>query len=168
MAAALQFASAIGFAALMATAAFEDVRRLVIPNRLVLALLLLWPLHLAIMPTVAVSTGLAAAACALGVFLCGALMFSRGWVGGGDVKLLSVATLWAGPGRLASLLLLIGLLGGALSLLSLTPVGGWIGLVRRDGAGPQDTPAMAIGLPVPYGAAIAGAALIVVIPSQWS
>jgi prepilin peptidase CpaA len=163
MTAALQFASAAGFAALMTAAGFEDVRRLVIPNRLVLGLLLLWPLHLTIMPSVAVKTVIAAAAGALGVFLCGALMFSRGWVGGGDVKLLSAATLWAGPGRLWSLLFITAMLGGAWSLLSLTALGRRIGPKLRVAASPDAAPAGA-AVAVPYGAAIAGAALIVMLP----
>src|SRR5271156_3523824 len=40
---ALHLVPLAGFAGLTATAAFEDLRRLVIPNRLVLGLFLLWP-----------------------------------------------------------------------------------------------------------------------------
>jgi len=42
---ALHFLPLAGFAGLMATAAWEDLRRLVIPNGLVLGLCLLWPFH---------------------------------------------------------------------------------------------------------------------------
>src|SRR5260370_24293776 len=84
-----------GFAGLMTTAAVEDFRRLMIPNALTLALCVLWPLHLATAPTITLAAALGAAGCGLAVFLAGALLFSRGLVGGGDVKLLTAATLWA-------------------------------------------------------------------------
>src|SRR5215472_13496906 len=91
----LQFASLVAFAALMLLAAFEDLRRLMIPNALTLSLCVLWPLYALTSPTVFGIVG--SLLCALTVFLIGALAFSRGYLGGGDVKLLAVATLWAGP-----------------------------------------------------------------------
>ena len=39
-----------GFAGLMATAAFEDLRRVIIPNGLILGLCVLWPLYVATAP----------------------------------------------------------------------------------------------------------------------
>src|SRR5262245_31685542 len=95
-----------GFAGLMVIAAVEDLRRLVIPNPVVVAACVLWPLHLAAAPSIAPADMVAAAVCAAAVFGAGALLFSRGLVGGGDVKLLAVATLWAGPGMTPALLLL--------------------------------------------------------------
>ena len=95
---ALHLVPLAGFAGLMATAAFEDLhQRLVIPNGLILGLCILWPLHLATapLPTLAASGG--AALCAAAVFVAGAVLFSRGLIGGGDVKLLAAASLWAGP-----------------------------------------------------------------------
>jgi prepilin peptidase CpaA len=165
---ALHLATTAGFAALMATAAVEDCRRLVIPNRLILALLLLWPIHLVSMPMSFVA-GLEAGGAALAVFLVGALLYARGLVGGGDVKLLAAAALWAGGGCLPMLLLLTGLFGGALSLLLLTPLSTWIGPSRRPASGPPATAALTTNaVPVPYGAAIAGAALFVTVPTTWS
>ena len=93
-----------GFAGLMAMAAFEDFRRLVIPNAVTLALCLLWPLHLATAATINPSATFGAVGCAAAVFIAGALLFSRGLMGGGDVKLLSAAALWAGPGMTPQLL----------------------------------------------------------------
>jgi prepilin peptidase CpaA len=164
MASVLQLVALAGFIALMASAAIEDWRRLVIPNGLILGLLLLWPVRFATMPAATLVVGLEAAAAAVIVFACGCLLFSRGLVGGGDVKLFTAATLWVGAARFPTLLLLTGLLGGALSLLLLTPLG-----LRAAAAGrslPQPRPAAAGGVwaaPVPYGAAIAGAALIVIL-----
>ena len=102
-----------GFAGLMAAAAVEDFRRLVIPNPMVAGLCVLWPLHLAAAPSFTLAGSGGAAACASAVFLAGALLFSRGLIGGGDVKLLAAATLWAGPGGTPALLVVTAVLGGA-------------------------------------------------------
>ena len=83
------------FTAVMAVAAFEDFRRFVIPNLLPLLLCALWPLYFAC--AAELYGAVSSIGCALAVFLAGALLFARGWLGGGDVKLLSAATLWAGP-----------------------------------------------------------------------
>lgn len=152
-----------GFAGLMATAAFEDFRRLIIPNVVPVGLCLLWPLHLATAPTVALATGLAAAGCAAAVLLGGALLFSRGLIGGGDVKLLAAATLWADPAATPMLLVLTGLFGGLLCLFLLTPLAGWIALGRAGVAATNTTPPL-----VPYGVAIAAAALAVTIPPNFN
>jgi prepilin peptidase CpaA len=154
-----------GFAGLMATAAIEDFRRLIIPNGLVLGLCILWPLHVVMAPTLTLMAAGAALLCAAAVFVVGALLFSRGLIGGGDVKLLAVATLWASPAATLSLLVLTGLLGGLLSILLLTPLGALIATMRPS---PLEPPA-AVGrrrnpILVPYGVAIAAAALIVTIP----
>jgi Flp pilus assembly protein protease CpaA len=47
---ALHLVPLAGFAGLMATAAFEDLRRLIIPNGLILGLCVLWPLYVATAP----------------------------------------------------------------------------------------------------------------------
>lgn len=153
-----------GFAGLMAAAAFEDLRRLVIPNPVVALLCALWPLYLATAPGYSLSGSLGAAACAAAVFVAGALMFARGLIGGGDVKLLAAATLWAGPGMTPALLALTALLGGALGLLRLSSIAlrAVLGTPGAAGAGP------ARAAPVPYGVAIAGAALAVTLPPNLS
>jgi prepilin peptidase CpaA len=170
MSIALHLVPLAGFAGLMTMAAFEDFRRLIIPNAVPAGLCVLWPFHLATAPGLGLAAGAAAAGCAAAVFLAGALLFSRGLVGGGDVKLLAVATLWAGPAT-PSLLVLTGLLGGLLCLFVLTPLGqmataasGQAVLNRTGGAAANDKrPAV-----VPYGVAIAAAALIVTVPPNFS
>jgi prepilin peptidase CpaA len=158
-----------GFAGLMATAALEDFRRLIIPNGLILGLCILWPLHVVTLPMLTLAAAGGASLCAAAVFVVGALLFSRGLIGGGDVKLLAAATLWAGPAATLPLLVLTGLLGGLLSLLFLTPVGALIAAVRP--AFP-DLPGGAVRganpVLVPYGVAIAAASLIVTIPPNLS
>src|SRR5882762_5052656 len=89
---AIHLVPVAGFTGVMAVAAFEDLRRLVIPNRLTLALCVLWPFYLAIAPNLGLASGGLAAGCAAAVFVVGALLFARGLIGGGDVKLLAVAT----------------------------------------------------------------------------
>jgi len=147
-----------GFAGLMASAAVEDLRRLVIPNTIVLALCVLWPLHLATAPTISLAGSAGAALCAAAVFAGGALLFSRGLMGGGDVKLFTVATLWAGPGLTPALLVVTAFLGGLLTIALLSP------LALRAAFAPAATARAARRISVPYGVPIAAAALIVTIP----
>ena len=150
------------FAAVMAIAAYEDFRRLVIPNLLPAVLCVAWPVHFAAAPSL--FGAMTAAGCALSVFIVGAALFARGFLGGGDVKLLTAATLWCGAAGTPSLLVLTGILGGALTLFLLLPFGAQLAAAGRALLGPaaiateHDT-----AKSVPYGVAIAGAALIVVL-----
>jgi len=162
MALQLQSAALLAFAALMLIAAFEDLRRLIIPNALSLSLCVLWPCYLAATPNLYGALG--ALGCAVFVFFAGALCFSRGYLGGGDVKLLSVATLWAGPSGMLELLVLTGVLGGILALFLLIPQGAHIATLARAKLGPASEPERSdSSTPVPYGMAIAGAALLVIV-----
>jgi len=151
------------FGVVMAAAAFEDFRRLIIPNMLPIMLCALWPLYFAAVAP-SWSGALAAIGCAAAVFLVGAVLFARGYLGGGDVKLLSAATLWAGPAGTPALLMLTGVLGGALALFLLMPFGTQIASAARNMLGhPVSDTGRGLGMPVPYGVAIAGAALIVTL-----
>ena len=158
------------FTAVMAVAAFEDFRRLTIPNLLPLLLCAAWPFYVAAAPRprrhgrCRARRGRVARS---RYFSVGAVLFARGWLGGGDVKLLSAATLWAGAPQALGLLVVTGLLGGALALILLSPFGKFASAARRL-LGPPDTPPSHPGapepaVPVPYGVAIAGAGLIVVV-----
>jgi prepilin peptidase CpaA len=163
MNAALHILAVLAFAALMATAAFEDFRRLVIPNWLVLALVAVWPLCLAA-GTVAPAAALGALGVAGAVFVAGAFLFARGLLGGGDVKLLCAAALWAGPAGTPELLVLTAALGGILSVFLLSPFGAHVSLAGRLLFGPPGSAAIENErIAVPYGVAIAGAALFVVL-----
>lgn len=91
------------------------------------------------------------------VFAVGVPMFARGWLGGGDVKLLTAVALWCGLGDLPLLLVLMSLVGGGLvivlmalrrALPATNEAAPRHGLLRRNG-------------PIPYGIAIAFAALLV-------
>ena len=142
---------------MMTAAAFEDLRKLVIPNAVVVALCALWPLHLATGPGFTLAGSLNAVGCAIAVFFCGALLFSRGVIGGGDVKLLAAATLWAGPAWTPTLLVVTAVLGGLLALVLL------FSATVRDAFSWARAVAVR-SVPVPYGVAIAAAAMIVTIP----
>jgi prepilin peptidase CpaA len=161
----LHFVPLAGFAALMAIAALEDFRRFVIPNTVVVGLCALWVLYLLTAPNVTVAGGFAAAGCGLAVLFAGALLFSRGLIGGGDVKLLAAAALWAGPTATLSLLILTGLLGGLLTLFLLSPVGAYLTAAGRGASISTDVAVVdADPMAVPYGIAIAAAAVTVTIP----
>jgi prepilin peptidase CpaA len=163
MTTALHLLAVLAFAALMAIAAFEDFRRLVIPNWLVLALIAVWPLFV-VTGTASLAAILGALGIAAAVFVVGALLFARGLLGGGDVKLLCAAALWAGPAATPELLLVTAVLGGVLSLVLLSPLGAHLSLAGRLFCGPPGAAAIAgKGVPVPYGIAVAGAALVVIL-----
>jgi prepilin peptidase CpaA len=53
----------------------------------------------------------------MAVLAVGILLFARGWVGGGDVKLLASASVWAGPALVFDLLVIMALSGGVLAVL---------------------------------------------------
>jgi prepilin peptidase CpaA len=106
------------FPALMAFAAATDMLTMTISNRVSLAL----------------ATGFLVLAVASGMspqdilmhIAAGALVlviafgcFARGWVGGGDAKVVSAAALWFGFAHLMNFLLYASLFGGALTLLLL-------------------------------------------------
>ena len=91
------------------------------------------------------------------VFAVGVPMFARGWLGGGDVKLLTAVALWCGLGDLPLLLVLMSVIGGVLVIVLLmvrralpatNDAAPRHGLLRRNG-------------PIPYGIAIAFAGLLV-------
>lgn len=147
-----------GFAALMIAAAFIDLHRLIIPNPLIGGLCVLWLLNLETIAPPASAT-LATVGCAAAIFVGGAMLFFRGLIGGGDVKLLAAASLWAGADAVPPLLAMTALIGGVLALFLLTPLGARI-TARRAGPAPNDGSGSAsLRTPVPYGAAIAAAAL---------
>jgi prepilin peptidase CpaA len=126
-----------------------------IPNWLSGTLVLLYPIAIFLSPTpIEWWWSLAFAGLCLVV---GFGLFARGWMGGGDVKLLAACSLWLGTAHVGSFLILMGVLGGALALVLLLgrPIVAWAL------AGKNLPRIVQIGAPVPYGIAIAGAALII-------
>lgn len=89
-------------------------------------------------------------------------MFARGWIGGGDAKLAAGTALWLGIEHLADYLLVASILGGALTLAI---------LYARSYPLPQATLRLPFAVHlhdsrtgIPYGIALAAAALVV-LPS---
>jgi len=127
----------------------------------------LWPIYFYFSAAPSFYGVLAAIGCAAAVFVGGAILFffdSR-LFGGGDVKLLAAVALWAGPADTPKLLMLTGFLGGVLALIKLMALAACT-LLRQPsvevGHG-WESWKMKLKITIPYGPAICGAALIVVL-----
>ena len=152
------------FPALMAFAASSDLLTMTISNRLSLALAAGFFLLTLVtgMSLAAIGMHLAAAALVL-VFSFG--FFSQGWIGGGDAKLVAATALWFGFDYLLDYLIYASLFGGALTLVLIQfrrlPLPGplarqpWILRLHDAGGG------------IPYGIALAAAALAVYPKTGW-
>jgi prepilin peptidase CpaA len=152
------------FPAMMAFAASTDLFTMTISNRvsLILAAGFLALAALDGMPVVEIGSHLAAGFVVLAV---GFVFFYRGWMGGGDVKLAAATALWLGWGHLYEYLLYASLLGGVLTLFilefrkrTLPPVLAnqpWVARLHEPAGG------------VPYGIALAAAALLVYPSTVW-
>src|SRR3546814_4520782 len=86
--------SILAFAALLAAAAVEDVRRLIIPNRIPLGIIILYPAY--VLSTGAPVDWVGGSTLAAGALAIGIVLFAFRYAGGGDVKLFVAASLWAG------------------------------------------------------------------------
>ena len=133
-----------GLAIALLVAAFTDIRRRQIDNRLNAGIALAAPLYwwasgLSLWPGVAMQVGIATAA-----FAILAALFAMRMMGGGDVKLLTALALWIEPSWFLKLLIMMALVGGVLTLI----VGAWH-VARRQ----KDR------LQIPYGVAIAAAGI---------
>lgn len=113
----------LGLVATLAWAAVSDGLWFRIPNAVSLTVLGIYPLYLLVGGTITAETQLAqvhwALLIAIGVFLVGMLLFSLGAMGGGDVKLLTVLSLWAGPAFFPLFILITAVAGGVLTLIVL-------------------------------------------------
>ena len=160
----LDLARLLLFPALMAFAAASDLFTMTISNRVSL-LLAAGFLVLALASGMGLNDILlhiGAGAVVLAVaFGC----FAMGWVGGGDAKVAAAAALWFGFGQLLNYLLYASLFGGALTLLLLQfrqwplpyPLAGQAWLLKLH--------AKETG--IPYGIALAAAALAVYPKTGW-
>lgn len=141
------------FAAAMLHALVTDLRHRRIRNTTVIVLLAAW-LPMAIAAGVPATEMAAAVVAAVMVFAAGFGCFAAGWIGGGDVKLAAAAALWLGAGQAASFLLLASVLGAVLTVLIMVAV-----RIRRGAVGHGRPRIDAGSRAVPYGPALAGAAL---------
>ncbi|MGB0695167.1 MAG: A24 family peptidase [Rhodospirillaceae bacterium] len=142
---------ALAFALVLACG-FEDLRRYRIPNVLVGALLALYPLHVLTSP-VAIDWIWSLALFA-GVFALGVVAFATGKVGGGDVKLIAVCVLWAGPEHIFPFLITCAVAGGLMAMLLLMRSRYGLAMIF-DGLHLTRARDLVMGDVVPYGLAIA-------------
>ena len=154
----LHAASVAAFGGLMIAAAVTDLRSLRIPNRLCLAVIVLFPVF-ALSGNV-VGPWWAALAVGVAVFLAGTVPFALGHMGGGDVKLLAVAALWAGPAHVFELLAVSAIAGGLLALAFLTQLRFGIATALSGAGLKTEGQAVANGQ-LPYGVAIATGGLAI-------
>ena len=152
------------FPSLMAFAACSDLMTMTISNRVSLALVAgFFALALVIGMNPALILSHIGAAAAVLVVAFG--FFARGWIGGGDAKLAAATALWLGFDQLMPYLLYASLLGGLLTLVLLS--------VRT-----MPLPSLFSGQPwaerlhhpdsgVPYGIALAAAALVIYPDTIW-
>lgn len=141
------FGILVAAAVLLVFAAVNDAQRYLIPNLICLALLVLFPLYVMTAPTEVPWLQ------HLGIFVlvlvAGFAMFARNVAGAGDIKLLAVTGLWAGPHFIALFLFITAIAGGLLAII----VAG-ITYRRNLVRGAQNAVALA-RVPIPYGVAIA-------------
>ncbi len=138
-----------GFVGLLIWAAVSDLTSFVIPNSLSAAIALLWPAFA--LTGAAPVAWLAAPGLAVATLATGLVLFSRGLVGGGDVKLMSAIALWAGPHLMLAFVLLTSVAGGLLSIAVL--VAARLRPASEPASGPMRRSFFRTS--VPYGAAIA-------------
>lgn len=148
------------FLGLVAAAAWTDLNTLRIPNRIPLAIVMLFPAHALVVPSA--DWQMAAVAGAV-VFLCGWGLYALRFIGGGDVKLAAAIAVWAGPAQVDVFLAVTAVLGGALALLMASQArfaaAYWCGLVGAGRIG-----GVLVGRYIPYGVAIAGGAMLTLAP----
>ncbi len=147
-----------GASALMLTilvvAGWTDIRSRRIPNILSIALVDIFILRgLALMLVSDVSLAVLwvwPLVTAGGIFLVGLLMFARGIIGGGDVKLLAALALFAGPAFILPTLFVMSVAGGLIALAMLIR----LRLIPSKDSTTPNHEASAHALKVPYGLAI--------------
>jgi len=147
---------------LAVVAAITDLRSYRIPNRVSLAIAAGFPIFV-LAGGADFRSGLFAAGL---VFAVGVFFYSRGWMGGGDVKLLAALSLWAGTDLVLPMIVIITLTGGIMSFAEWFRIGGFNRLLARhiptmDGA--ISMPAVRDQAAVPYAAAILAGALYVAV-----
>jgi len=134
---------------LFAIAAYGDVKTFQIPNGLVAAVAVLGVTRLVVTGDLTVAFYTASAS--VMVFIATFLLFWRGFVGGGDAKLMTATALLVGYHNLFSFLVLMSLCGVLVTLAVL--------VTHRPSPEPQPKARLAI----PYGVAIAGGGIVTLL-----
>ena len=152
------------FPGAMALAGSMDLVTMTIPNRISIFLVVAF---LVLAPLVGLTPAQFATHVATGLLMLslGIFMFARGWVGGGDAKMFAAASLWFGFEFLGDFAAASAVAGGlltiALLIFRMMPLPAacirqeWIARLHKRGGG------------VPYGIAMAAAALVVYPSTPW-
>jgi len=152
------------FPAMMALAASSDLLTMTISNRVSLILVAGF-FALALISGMSATDMLSHIGAGASVLVLAFLCFSQGWIGGGDAKLAAATALWFGFDHLLPYLLDASLFGGVLTFLliqyRMLPLPAvlasqpWAERLHRRDAG------------VPYGIALAAAALCIYPETAW-
>ena len=160
----LEFALIAIFPAAMAFAAAMDFFTMTIPNKISLFLLAAF-LVLAPLMGLSITDMSYHFAAGFAMLVVGIIMFSRGWIGGGDAKIFAAASLWFGFEYLMEYALIASIAGGLLTLALLfvrkIPLPAF--LARQEWVGRLHDPQGGI----PYGVALGIAALIIYPSTMW-
>lgn len=153
---------ALALLVLMVLVIWLDATAFTIPNWLCGLVLALYPIML-FLPHEPVDWPMAIAAMS-GMFVAGYVIFALGWMGGGDIKLLTACALWTGVAALWDFMIYTALLGGVLSIVLLAGRNGLEKLARFN---PEKLPKIfRQKAPVPYGLAIAFAFVILLVQGK--
>jgi prepilin peptidase CpaA len=152
------------FPAMMVFAASSDLFTMTISNRIAIILVVGF-FGLALVSGMSVHDVVSHVGAAFTVLAVTFVFFARGWIGGGDAKLAAATALWLGFDHLMPYLLYASLFGGVLTLIMirfrLMPLPAvlaeqeWVKRLHRLDGG------------VPYGIALAAAALLVYPDTPW-
>jgi prepilin peptidase CpaA len=150
------------FPALMTFAGAFDFLTLSIPNRICLAIALMF-FPVALLAGLPPETMAIHLSCALAALALGFALYAAGWIGGGDAKLFAAAALWIGWGHIVPYGAAVAVVGGGLAVMYVIlrilparftmPVGRWAASIRR--------------MELPYGVALAGATLAIFPHLAW-
>jgi len=157
-------AASLSFAAAVIWAGAMDLVTMKIRNELVLFLLAVYGALAPLAGWAAGDIGMSAAV-SFCVLACSFIFFTFGWIGGGDAKLASVVALWLGAEHVPAYLVYTAIFGGILTLailqfrMMLLPAFclnvPWIRRLHAAETG------------IPYGVAIASAALFAFPNTSW-
>ncbi len=114
----LEYPLLLVFPIAMIYAAAMDFFTMTIPNRISLALVLGF-LAAAIIGGLGWTEIARHFAAGFAVLVVAIFMFSRGWLGGGDAKLLAAVSLWFGFAQLLDYIFMVAMFGGALAVFML-------------------------------------------------
>ena len=114
----MSFIALLIFPNLMAYSAASDLLTMRLPNKLTLCIFFCF-LAMAVALRMPLDLLGAHLSCGFAMLLLGFFMFSRGWIGGGDAKLLAAISAWLGWSVLLEFLLITAMLGGAMSVFVL-------------------------------------------------